>query len=192
MAALPRVEPVGHDVGAPAYRGTVTATITLRPWTDGDLGIIEANNAPEMTIYLGGPETPEKVARRHQVFLDGWANDDAWMFAILADGEPVGSVGYWLSVHGDTPIFEAGWSVHLPFQGLGYGAAALTLCIEDARTRATPDRRLLYAFPRIDNAPSNRICEKAGMTNTGPEPFEYPKGVPITCHAWVFDLRAVD
>jgi len=167
------------------------STIALRPWTNADLGIIKASNAPEMTVYLGGPETAEKVVRRHKVFLDGWANDDTWVFAILADGEPIGSVGYWPSIHGETPIFEAGWSVHLPFQGLGYGAAALALCLEHARTHASPERHLLYAFPRIDNAPSNRICAKAGMTNTGPEPFEYPKGVPITCNAWVFDLLPV-
>jgi len=165
--------------------------ITLRPWTDADLGILVANNTPEMTVYLGGPETADKVERRHQVILDGWADDDTWFFAILADGEPIGSVGYWPRLHGDTPVFEAGWSVHPAFQGRGHGAAALALCIADARARATADRHLLYAFPRIDNGPSNRICEKAGMTNTGPEPFEYPKGVPITCHAWVVDLLPV-
>ncbi|GAA5195307.1 GNAT family N-acetyltransferase [Microbacterium jejuense] len=114
----------------------MASTITIRPWTAADLGILEANNAPEMTVYLGGPETPEKVARRHQVILDGWANDDTWFFAILADGDPVGSVGYWPSVHGETPIFEAGWSVHSSFQGRGYGAAALVLCVADARTPA--------------------------------------------------------
>lgn len=96
-AALSRVEPARHDVGAPAYGDSMHSTIALRPWTNADLGIIKASNAPEM----------------------------------------------------------------------------------------------IYAFPRIDNAPSNRICEKAGMTNTGPEPFEYPKGVPITCNAWVFDLLPV-
>jgi RimJ/RimL family protein N-acetyltransferase len=164
------------------------APVVLRPWGDPDLAILQGNNAPDMMTYLGGPETADKVTHRHRVFLDGWKNDDTWVFAILVDGEPVGSIGYWPSVHGETPIFEAGWSVHTAFQGHGYGAAALALCIQDARTRATAERRLLYAFPRIDNAPSNRICEKAGMTNTGEEPFEYPKGVPITTNAWAVDL----
>lgn len=138
--------------------------------------------------YLGGVEPADRVTHRHQVFRDGWANDDTWMFAILVEGRPVGSIGYWPSAHGDEPIFEAGWAVHTPFQGRGYGAMALGACMADARTRGGPDRRRLFAFPRVDNVPSNRICEKAGMTNTGTEPFEYPKGVPITCHAWVIDL----
>jgi RimJ/RimL family protein N-acetyltransferase len=166
------------------------AVVALRPWTEADLPILEANNEPEMTLFLGGPESEEKVIHRHQVFLDGWANDDTWVFAILAGGRPVGSIGYWPNLHHRTPIFEAGWSVHADFQGRGYGASALALCIEDARHRATSDRPFLYAFPRVDNAASNRICEKVGMTNTGEEPFEYPKGVAITTNAWMTDLLA--
>lgn len=166
------------------------ATVTIRPWTEGDLSVLEANNAPEMMGYLGGPETDEKLTRRQRIFLDGWANDDTWMFVVLADGEPVGSVGYWPREHEGDDVFEAGWAVQSAYQGKGYGAAALALCIADARGRATPERRWLYAYPRTDNVPSNRIAEKAGMTNTGELPFEYPKGVPIVTNAWRIDLLA--
>jgi RimJ/RimL family protein N-acetyltransferase len=165
-------------------------TVTIRPWSEGDLPVLEANNAPEMMGYLGGPETAEKLARRHRVFLDGWADDTAWLFVVLADDEPVGSVGYWLREHDGDDAFEAGWAIQSAHQGKGYGAAALRLCIADARDRATAERHWLYAYPRTDNAPSNRIAEKVGMTNTGELPFEYPKGVPIVTNAWRIDLLA--
>ncbi|HEY0692307.1 MAG TPA: hypothetical protein VGD71_25100 [Kribbella sp.] len=31
--------------------------VRLEPWGEGDLRLLERANAPEMTAYLGGPET---------------------------------------------------------------------------------------------------------------------------------------
>jgi len=38
----------------------MASTITIRPWAGADLGILEANNAPEMTVYLGAPRPPRR------------------------------------------------------------------------------------------------------------------------------------
>ena len=35
--------------------------VELRPWAEGDLGVLERANAPEMTAHLGGPETDAQV-----------------------------------------------------------------------------------------------------------------------------------
>ncbi len=47
------------------------------------------------------------------------------------------------------------------------------------------------AYPKVDNAASNAICRKAGFELRGEVDFEYPKGHPIRCHDWRFDLAAV-
>jgi RimJ/RimL family protein N-acetyltransferase len=170
--------------------GGGSVTVSIRPWSDADTTVLEGNNTPEMTRFLGGPESAEKLAWRQRRFLDGWTDGDAWVSVVLVDGEPAGSVGYWNTEYGGAQAFEAGWSIHPGFQGRGVATAALALAVAEARTRATPERRMLYAFPRIDNAASNRLCEAAGLVFVREEPFEYPEGFPITVNTWCLDLLA--
>ena len=70
-------------------------------------------------------------------------------------------------------------------QGKGLATAAIHACLE--RVRAGGDLRPVHAFPRVDNAASNRICAKAGFRLLGELDFEYPKGHPIRCNDWVID-----
>jgi len=151
--------------------------------------VLQRSNTAEMTMFLGGPESDEQVEKRHAKFLRLWQTGEARMFTVnVADAdEPVGSVGYWKTTHHGDDIYEAGWSIATGFQGRGIAAAALAACLRDAAAHG--DGRALFAFPRTDNAASNALCRRAGMTWTGEEDFEYPAGNPIRVNAWMTDLR---
>src|SRR5262245_61910801 len=69
--------------------------ISLRPWAPGDLDLLRRLlGDPAMTEYLGGPETPEQIAGRHERYLE---LGDGEMLVVLdgPDSEPVGSIGFW-------------------------------------------------------------------------------------------------
>jgi RimJ/RimL family protein N-acetyltransferase len=166
--------------------------VRIEAWTEADLPVLERNDTPEMTRFLGGPEGPEKLRRRHEtLFLEAQHAGIAHPFTVWARGEPeaVGSVAYWNSQHAGAEVYECGWAIATRYQSRGYARRGIRLVLEHAATHG--GRELIYAFPRIDNGPSNALAERAGFTNTGVEDFEYPKGVPIKTNAWVFDLRTL-
>ncbi|MBG6237876.1 RimJ/RimL family protein N-acetyltransferase [Mycetocola sp. CAN_C7] len=164
-------------------------SVRIAPWSADDLPVIERSNTPEMTVFIGGPESPEKVIERHAKFLRLWESGEARMFTIRVDGlgEAVGSVGYWTTTWHDTPVYESGWSVATAYQGHGYGAGGLSACLAYAAEQG--DRDTVVAFPRVDNAASNALCRTVGFELSGAEDFEYPPGTPIRVNAWRFDLR---
>lgn len=162
--------------------------LTLHRWGRDDLPVLERANTPEMTAFLGGPESEEKVRDRHERYLRYWDDGEARMFVIRMDGveESVGSVGYWLTTWRDRPVYEAGWGVDSAYQGRGIASRALRACLDDAA--AQEDRTAVVAFPRTDNVGSNALCRTVGFVCAGEEGFEYPKGHPIRVNAWVYDL----
>ncbi len=56
--------------------------VSLRPWTVDDLAVLERGNTPEMTRFLGGPESREKLLARHAKFLRLGELGEARMFTI--------------------------------------------------------------------------------------------------------------
>jgi RimJ/RimL family protein N-acetyltransferase len=167
------------------------AKVSLRAWTSADLGVLQRNDTADMTAYLGGPEGPEKLLERHERFLRQQTEGIAWPFTVWVETEPeaVGSVLYWYSEHHGQAVYECGWAIATPYQGKGYATRSIRLALEHAA--ANGDRDRMYAFPRVDNAASNAIARAAGFSFVGVEDFEYPKGVPIKVHTWLFDLRAL-
>src|ERR1700730_1271677 len=101
-------------------------SIQLRPWSEGDLQLLEQLNDPEMTRHLGGPETEEKIRQRDQRYCGIAETGKGRMFVIVAEREsvPVGSVGYWEKEWQGDLIWEVGWGVLPAFQGRGIGASA--------------------------------------------------------------------
>lgn len=61
---------------------TTQPSVDLRPYSEDDLPILRRNNAPEMTEYLGGSETEEKLLARHQRYLEMSKTSKSYMFVI--------------------------------------------------------------------------------------------------------------
>jgi RimJ/RimL family protein N-acetyltransferase len=139
-----------------------------------------------MTEHLGGPETPETIAERHERYLRAQAGDRMFRIVDSDSGEGVGSVGYWDKEWRDDDVYELGWMVLPEFQGRGIAVEATRLAIEHAAHDAK--HRYVHAFPKITNGASNAICRKLGFRFLDECDFEYPKGNPIRCNDWRLDL----
>jgi len=142
-----------------------------------------------MTEHLGGPESPSKLAERHEKYLHSSRTGEGPMYVIVVGAEEtaVGSIGYWKREWRRDHVLETGWSVLPEFQGMGVATSAARLIVE--RAKAESNERALHAFPSVENAPSNRICEKVGFKLLGQVDFEYPPGHTMRCNDWSFDLR---
>jgi RimJ/RimL family protein N-acetyltransferase len=161
--------------------------VRLEPWGRGDRPLLELLlGDPAMTEHLGGPETPEKIARRQARYEKSGSR----MFKIVdeATAEAAGWVGYWPRIWRGAQVFEMGWSVLLAFQGRGIGGSAAAQAI--AKARAEQDRRYVHAFPSVDNRASNAICRKLGFTLVEECDFEYPPGAVMRINDWQLDLFA--
>jgi RimJ/RimL family protein N-acetyltransferase len=139
-----------------------------------------------MMEHLGGPESAEKIAERQARYEQRGSKQ----FKIVdeASGDGVGWVGYWERDWLGEQVYEIGWSVLPAFQGRGIAGSATLQAIRIARSERK--RRLIHAYPAVDNAPSNAICRKLGFTLAGSCDFEYPKGCTMRCNDWRLDLFA--
>jgi RimJ/RimL family protein N-acetyltransferase len=126
------------------------------------------------------------------ITIEPWTETDlglpeSRMFEIIVSGEPAGSVGYWDKTWQEEGIYEVGWGVIPEFQGRGIALRATELAIERAKKEARHNS--IHAFPSVDNAASNRLCEKLGFTLLGNHDFEYPPGHQMRCNDWKLDLK---
>ena len=165
--------------------------VDIRPWAAGDLSLLERiMGDPAMTAHLGGPESPEKIQQRHQRYCRIGDSGTGRMFAIVVGPDRVaaGSVGYWEREERGQQVWETGWSVLPEFQGQGLASRATALIADSARKEGT--RRFMYAYPSVDNGPSNAICRNLGFILAGESSFEYPPGNLMRCNIWYLDLFA--
>jgi RimJ/RimL family protein N-acetyltransferase len=158
----------------------------IEPWGAGDLPLLEQLNDPEMTKYVGGPESQEKVAERRSRFEK--ADSRQYRIVDEASGEGVGWVGYWEMTWHDQPVWETGWAVLPSFQGRGVASSATAQLLD--RARAERHHRFVHAFPMVENAPSNAICRKLGFALLGEIDFPARQGGFVRCNDWRFDLFA--
>jgi RimJ/RimL family protein N-acetyltransferase len=168
----------------------VTHQITLAPYSENDLPLLQRANTPEMTEHLGGPETDENIRNRHQRYLESPKTGNAQMFKILWGEklEPVGMIGYWEKEWQGETVWETGWSVFPEYQGRGVAKAATSALIE--KLLLENRHQFLHAYPSVDNLPSNGICRRLGFTLMGAYEFEYPPGHKMRCNDWRLDLFA--
>lgn len=163
--------------------------VELRPWSAGDLPVLERANSPEMTAHLGGPESDAQLRERHDRYLRLNAAGEACMLRIDVDGEPAGGIGYWPVEHDGEPAFEAGWSVEPRFQGRGVARRALRELTH--RVAADGRRGLLVAYPGVDNAASNALCRSVGFEHRGSSSAPW-RGGELTFNSWVLDASPLD
>src|SRR5512142_187496 len=111
--------------------------IKLRAWREGDLHLMERLlGDPAMMEHLGGPESPEKLRRRHQDFVRSGREpsaDHVFVIVVGPDEIDAGSIGYWEREWQGEPAWEAGWSVLPEFQGQGIATAATQMIVQMAR-----------------------------------------------------------
>ena len=163
----------------------------IEPWAEGDLTLLQQLMGDRaMTEQLGGPESPEKIAQRHERYVNLPETGTGVMFKIVdaATGNRVGSIGYWDRESHEGEVYETGWSVLPAFQGRGIATIATAQLIE--LLRADRKRRYLYAYPSENNASSNAICRKLGFELVSVSEYEYPKdsGNVMRCNDWRLDL----
>ena len=167
--------------------GTGRAQVRLAPWEPGDQDLLQRLvGDPAMMEHLGGPESPEQVAARHERYLR--APSGIFKAVDAATGEPVGSVVFWSREWRGEDVYEIGWAVLPEHQGRGVARAATALGI--AAAQAEGRHRFMHAFPNVDNAASNALCRRLGFELLGPVDFEYPKGSTMRCNDWRLDLAA--
>jgi RimJ/RimL family protein N-acetyltransferase len=151
----------------------------IAPWSPADLPLLQALlGDPAMMDHLGGPETAEKIASRQ----GRYEQPGSRQYAIVADGQSVGWVGYWEREWRDSTVFETGWSVLPDFQGRGLAGAAAAEVLALARAERAVE--LVHAFPSVDNGPSNGICRTLGFELVEVLEFEYPPGSTMRCNDW--------
>jgi RimJ/RimL family protein N-acetyltransferase len=160
--------------------------VVIEPWTDADLPLLRAQNTPEMTRYLGGPESEEKLLDRHRRYVEG---NEMFRVVLLPERVVAGSTGYWEKNWQGEDVYETGWAVLPEFQGRGIAAAAVRAIAAQAAAAGT--RRYLHAYPSVDNGPSNAVCRKAGFELLGEYDFEYPPGHALRCNDWRLDLNGL-
>ena len=164
--------------------------VEIREWSEGDLSLLgRLLGDPEMTRYLGGPESAEQIGKRHQRYIAISDSGKGRMFVITVgpEGTPAGSVGYWEREGGEETVWETGWSVLPEFQGRGLATSGTAFAIE--RARAEGKHRYMHAYPSVENAASNAICRKLAFTLLEAQEFEYPPGNVVRCNDWQLDLR---
>ncbi|MEU5362634.1 GNAT family N-acetyltransferase [Streptomyces sp. NPDC005925] len=166
-------------------RGAGGGPVRLVPYAEGDLWLLRRHNSPEMTEYLGGPETEEQLLARHRRYL-GLAAGGMFRVVSVDGDETAGMIGFWEHAWRGGTVWETGWGIRPGFQGRGLAARA-ALALADA-ARATGRHRYLHAFPKVEHVASNGVCRRAGFTLLGQVMFEYPKGNPITSNDWRMDL----
>jgi RimJ/RimL family protein N-acetyltransferase len=166
--------------------------VHLEPWSESALGLLRRINTPQMRQHVGGPEPEAKLLARHRRYLAMPETGSGCMFVILLHGEMVGSIAYHQRDWQGEQIYETGWNVLPPYQGRGIAVAAgkalIAIVLEAARRPGGPCH--LHAFPSVENAPSNALCNRLGFTLLGVCDFEYPAGSGILMRSndWRLDL----
>lgn len=163
-------------------------TLALRLWRSDDLPLLHRANSPEMTAHLNGPETIDQVEDRHARYLRYLETGEARMFVVLLGAVAVGSIGYWKVRWREQEAWETGWFVLPEAQGHRVAARALALIIDDASARVDESgRRMLVAFPGVDNPASNAVCRRAGFSHVGTMSGVF-REQDLEMNEWALDL----
>jgi RimJ/RimL family protein N-acetyltransferase len=163
--------------------------VALRAWTDADYPLLVALlGDPAMTRFIGGPESDEKLRSRHERYLriDQSGTGRVFVITVGPEATPAGWVGYWESEVRGATQWEIGWSVLPAFQGRGLATRGSELAI--ARAAAEGRYRFIHAWPSVDNAPSNAVCRRLGMTLVASAEVEYPPGTFMLANNWRLEL----
>jgi RimJ/RimL family protein N-acetyltransferase len=153
-----------------------TDRLLLRHWEDDDLAaFFDTYSRDEVTRWLGShprrPVTTEDEARQR---LTAWREHGAGLaapfglWAVVPNGAP-GPVGTVLLLPlsddaGPTGLVEIGWHLHPDWQGQGLVTEAARALLAAAGQAGIGE---VLAVTDLDNAPSQRVAGRLGMTDDG-------------------------
>jgi len=163
--------------------------VTLERWGPDDLPVLQRANTPEMTRFLGGPESDDALAQRHADYLALWDSGEVRMFRVAVDGAVAGYAGWWEEEHEGAPVYEIGCVIEPGWQGHGVASAALGEVVRLAA--ATGDRDVIVGYANADNAASNALCARVGFALVGSAAFpghDGADGMPV--NVWMIDRSA--
>lgn len=148
----------------------------LRRWSEFDMGLLlEANDVLAGVI---DPEPVDDVVKRHEKYLQSWEEgghadkSGVRMFAVLDDHDAVGGIGRWPIDRDSVFAVEAGWFV-LPRAENPWVATRAVHLIIDETARATPPGCYSYAFPSVEDEPSNTVCAQNDFTLMAQDTFTF-------------------
>jgi RimJ/RimL family protein N-acetyltransferase len=163
--------------------------VTLERWAADDLAVLQRANTPEMTRFVGGPETDEALAHRHGDYLALWESGQVRMFRVSVDGATAGYAGWWEEELNGTPVYEIGCVIEPGWQGRGVASAALGEVVRLAA--AAGERDVIVGYADADNAASNALCARVGFTLVGTGEFPGDDGSDaMTVNIWAIDRTA--
>ncbi|MFC6987041.1 GNAT family N-acetyltransferase [Streptomyces cirratus] len=157
-----------------------TDRLLLRPWRESDLEPWAAMNAdPEVREHLGQPLTRDQsdaaVALMQSEFDHrgfGW-----WALEVRQTGQFIGRAGL-DAVHEDMPFtgVDIGWRLIRSAWGHGYATEAALACLAFGfEVLGLPE---IVASTTTDNARSQAVMRRIGMTRDGADDFEDPSVPP--------------
>ncbi|MEU1971902.1 GNAT family N-acetyltransferase [Microbacterium sp. NPDC019599] len=155
--------------------------LTLVPWTDADIAVLERANSPAMTRFLGGVESADDLAERHRQYLGFAETGGGAMFRVEVDGETAGYAGWWSEVHEGEPVFEIGCAVQPEWQGRGVATEALRRVVALARET---EPRPVVGYGAVGNAASRALCLRVGFEHRGTGIFPGDDG-DVEVDIWV-------
>jgi RimJ/RimL family protein N-acetyltransferase len=157
-----------------------TDRLLLRHWDESDLaGFFDLYSRDDVTRWLGAhPRQPLATVADAQERLGRWREHERglsppfglWAIVPCAAGGPPGQpVGTLLLLplsdeDGPTGLVEVGWHLHPQYQGQGMATEAARAVLALA-AKAGIDQVL--AITDVDNAASQRVAERLGMTDEG-------------------------
>lgn len=160
--------------------------VTLEQWGPDDLAVLERANTPEMTRFLGGPETDDALRERHADYLALWDSGEIRMFRVEVDGVTAGYAGWWEEVHEGMPVYEVGCVIEPGWQGRGVASTVLAELVRRAAT--AEDRRPIVGYANVGNAASNALCERVGFSLVGSGAFPDADGHPgMPVNVWMIE-----
>lgn len=171
----------------------VTPRLRLRPWRDADRApFAEMSADPEVMAHL--PIMPERA------LSDAWIDRQCahqaahgfcfWAAELCDTGEFAGSIGL---VHVRytahfTPAVEVGWRLAKRFWGRGYAPEAAEASLRFGFEHLGLDEIVAITTP--ENANSQRVMRKLGMTRDPADDFDHPLAPPdaVLRHCVLFRL----
>ncbi|KZX20979.1 hypothetical protein [Rathayibacter tanaceti] len=151
--------------------------LRLLPWPQVDASLLR-----DMLAETGGGlESESELLVRHDRYLRGWADGDAFFYVVELDGVSVGSIGYWYGASRGVVAYEAAWSIAPHARGITAQSVRLLL----AEAAAFPAPRFVHAFVPVGDSDDSAVCVEVGFDRVD----VVEAGDPPSLYAdWAFDL----